>query len=539
MANSYIDFPTTAKPTGITPQAQVTLCSGVPWDNNYKHVRKYNNRVDLVNFLNTKKVYESTDYSFINVGVMAVSVPYNQMNALHCNYMFFKNLPWDNIEHFAFITSVKPKGANVCEINFDLDIWNESQFDMILKPCFVEREIVKKSNDKIGAHTYPEEMQCGEYVVNGSLGQIPTENERVSKAYCCACAYDTTGADATVSNIQNNASGLSYNMFASTEDFSTYVETLISQNKIDGLVDAWTMPDSFTDTNNVIVKTFTQEKPYSDINGYTPKNNKLFVYPFNFLLLTNNSGQTKELQYELFDGECKINYTVNFSPSPTLYAFPIKYKGIENDYGDSITFSNYPKIPFAVDSYKAWLAQNSNNLIISTATGNNIPQNPMEWVGRGLSDIGSTITGAVSSLLGGTDISSVVANGANQNSNSILSLISGVYNSKLQSDGIKGSISNSLPSSVGFDCIYAIPVSIKAEYARIIDDYFSMFGYKICRIKTPDIVNRKYWNYVKTVNCAVSGDIELSMMNRLRSIFDNGVTVWHTDDIGNYNLNNE
>lgn len=539
MPNSYINFPTTADPKGITPHVQVTLCSGVPWDNKYQHVRKYNNRVDLVNFLNSKKVYESKDYSFINVGVMAVSVPYNQMNALHCNYMFFKNLPWDDNEHFAFITSVNPKGANVCEVHFELDIWNECQFDMVLKPCFVEREIIKKSNDKIGSYTYPEEMQCGEYVVNGSIGQIPNEEERVSKAYCCACAYDQTGAEANVSIIQNNASGLSYNMFASAEDFSTYVETLISQNKIEGMVDAWIMPDSFTDPNNVVIKTFTQTKPYTTINGYSPKNNKLFVYPFNYLMLTNNSGQTKEFQYELFSGDCNINYTVNFAPSPTLYAYPVNYKGIENDYGDSITFSNYPKIPFAVDSYKAWLAQNSNNLIISTATGNNVPANAMDWIGRGLADVGSTLSTAVTSLLGGSDISNVVGGVTNQGSNTILSLISGMYNSKLQSDGIKGTISNNLPSSVGFDCIYAIPVSIRAEYAKIIDDYFSMFGYKICRIKTPDIVNRKYWNYVKTQNCALSGNIELSMLNKLRSIFDNGVTVWHTDDIGNYNLNNE
>ena len=81
-------------------------------------------------------------------------------------------------------------------------------------------------------------------------------------------------------------------------------------------------------------------------------------------------------------------------------------------------------------------------------------------------------------------------------------------------------------------------MQIRAEYARKIDDYFSMFGYKIGEIGTPQIRNRSAWDFVKTRNCTISGNIDLDYLVILRSIFDRGVTIWHTNDIGNYGLAN-
>ena len=39
-----------------------------------------------------------------------------------------------------------------------------------------------------------------------------------------------------------------------------------------------------------LMETKTINKPYTTINGYTPKNNKLFTAPFKYLLVDNNSG---------------------------------------------------------------------------------------------------------------------------------------------------------------------------------------------------------------------------------------------------------
>lgn len=529
-ANNMINMPGIGNPEPMQPQAEVMLCSGVLWDRSYAHVRKYNSRNDLDNYLRSHARVINEYSTFVDVGKMAVAIGYNQMVAYHCNYIRWVNKPWDEKPHYGFITKIEPRGTHTCVVSFEPDIWNECQFDMTLRQCFVERQHVKKSSDTIGRWTYPEDLQTGEMIVNGQDHrlQIPTANENGSFTTFFASAYsynEATGALSTapVMPYQGVTTGLEY---LAPSNPSAFIGALVDQNKIDGLVDAWEMPDVFADSD-LVTKVFSMEKPYTSIDGYVPKNNKLFCYPYNYLYMTNNTGQSKNYQYELFKvpgakNKVQFYYTMNCAPSPTLYCYPSYYKGVELDYGDAITYSNYPKVPVAVDAYRAWLAQNSSNLLVSMTTGKNVPDNPLDWAGRAITtavDLGAT--GGLKSTLSG-----------------VLNLISGSYHAELQSDGIKGSVGNTLPHSVGFDCISVFPVCIKAEYARIIDEYFSMYGYKICRVKKPNITSRSTWNYIKTQNCTVTGGFEAEVLEKLRAIFDNGVTVWHTDNIGDYSADN-
>ena len=66
-----------------------------------------------------------------------------------------------------------------------------------------------------------------------------------------------------------------------------------------------------------------------------------------------------------------------------------------------------------------------------------------------------------------------------------------------------------------------------------------MFGYKTNEVKVPNFHTRRYWNYVQTANCVITGNFNNEDLTELRAIFDNGITLWHTDDVGNYSLNNE
>lgn len=82
-------------------------------------------------------------------------------------------------------------------------------------------------------------------------------------------------------------------------------------------------------------------------------------------------------------------------------------------------------------------------------------------------------------------------------------------------------------------------MSIKREYAELIDGYFTMYGYKVNKIKTPNVTGRKYWNYVKTIGANIEGDIPQGDLQQIKNIFNNGITFWHdTDNFLNYNNNN-
>jgi len=82
-------------------------------------------------------------------------------------------------------------------------------------------------------------------------------------------------------------------------------------------------------------------------------------------------------------------------------------------------------------------------------------------------------------------------------------------------------------------------MSIKAQYAKRIDDYFTMFGYKVNALKVPETHSRAQWNYIQTIDVNIDGAIACEDMGKLKTIYNNGVTVWHNPiNFLNYSLLN-
>ena len=79
---------------------------------------------------------------------------------------------------------------------------------------------------------------------------------------------------------------------------------------------------------------------------------------------------------------------------------------------------------------------------------------------------------------------------------------------------------------------------ISPEYITILEDYFQKYGYKVNIIEIPNLHTRQSWDYIRTVGCNVVGSINNDSLQKIRTIFNNGVTIWHTTDVGNYNLSN-
>lgn len=81
-------------------------------------------------------------------------------------------------------------------------------------------------------------------------------------------------------------------------------------------------------------------------------------------------------------------------------------------------------------------------------------------------------------------------------------------------------------------------ITITAEYAKSIDFYLDLFGYKVDVVKVPNIFGRRSWNYVKTVNAVVTGSAPQSALQYFRDMLNRGVRFWHSTDIGNYTQSN-
>lgn len=79
------------------------------------------------------------------------------------------------------------------------------------------------------------------------------------------------------------------------------------------------------------------------------------------------------------------------------------------------------------------------------------------------------------------------------------------------------------------------------EYIRIIDDYFTRYGYAIRHLDLPNLTGRTYWNYVEIgKNDEIGyGDVPSKHMEIINNACRKGVTIWHSHaNLGNFALNN-
>lgn len=83
---------------------------------------------------------------------------------LQYNYVMYQNSNYGNKWFYAFIEDMKYLNDNVTEIKIKTDVYQTWQFDISFKKSFVEREHV--SNDTVGLHTIPENLETGEYICN-------------------------------------------------------------------------------------------------------------------------------------------------------------------------------------------------------------------------------------------------------------------------------------------------------------------------------------------------------------------------------------
>ena len=162
-----------------------------------------------------------------------------------------------------------------------------------------------------------------------------------------------------------------------------------------------------TDINAEFARLETEvNKNLKTIDGYTPKNNKCFCYPFNYLTLNNNSGVKVILKYELFNNPKRTTATIRYYPvvgnNPVLLCVPVNYKGQAKNFDNSVQFANFPPLPWAYDVFKNWAALNSNTIAMSFAQ-------------KGLSVASAAVTGNLGGVIGGiTSTASELANMADR-----------------------------------------------------------------------------------------------------------------------------
>lgn len=330
-------------------------------------------------------------------------------------------------------------------------------------------------------------------------------------------------------------------------------------------------------------------------NGITES--KLLMYPYSYNLLTDLQGDEFIVKNEYNQGKniavdirCALGVSNNVAYTIQGY---LNSNGIGNELylRNGIINKNTNRLAI-VDDYAAAYAQGNMNTIEQninatkqqTSLNNRIAQNTANtntaitdtrnranMLNAGIGAVGGTIEGAI---LGGP----LALAGAVQGlSNAAQTTVSNMANSRvtelenqnmLNNTALRGELANQQAVAgamakvqdakatadnvtlQGGDTYFnygyenlgvkLISYQITQEYIDLLQDYFGKYGYKVHKVKIPNIHTRQNWNYIQTVGANIVGNVPQMFIDALEQLFNQGITIWHTTDVGNYNLpNNE
>ena len=480
--------------------------------------------------------------------------PGSMEDILEYNYCMYRNKNHGNKWFYAFIENMEYVSDSMTAIKIKTDVWQTWQFALNWKKCFVEREHV--NDDTLGTNLVPENLETGEYIQN-KYEIIPynlSGSSGTAVHYICLQVTELPsggtpplGAVRIYNGIPSGCWIIAFNMTdGGIGNMNAVINWYDSNDKADAIVAMFVAPSTVStwDTASysmgggavniifplqssgpALMKTYTFT-PKTLLNGYEPKNNKVYQYPYNFLTLSNNNGEVFEYHFEDFNeyGSSPASRDPIFKVYGSLCqgcqikGIPVNYLkgwGIPDnlmswdyagwDYG--INGGKYPLLSWISDYYLNWQAANGSHVATQATLG------------------------ALSSLASAAMQPQNIVSGAGAAMNIFAHIENALHQqhvAEITPDQAKGNTSSGdLNFSASQDMFSIRQMCVKAEYAKRIDDFFSAYGYRINDYKIPNRTGRANWNYVKTNGCNITADMPQQDLQEIKDMFNRGVTIWH------------
>lgn len=559
----------------IGPSTTVRVCQSIPLDNTYTDTILFTSKSAQESYFasKTKKVYSGLTYQRLasNSSTWAIFLEDVADYFYDCNYLCFQNGGFGNKWLYAFISDILYINENCTAITFEIDVMQTWLFDFEIKKSFIERMHV--SDDTISRNVVEEDlnfMQRYEYykVENSGLFEPVTRatpgefdnNLDYRSLILVTTSEDIDDEDEVKEGqlIQNTYQGLKYIGFDLEQDGVKNCNAWLKRMNEGGKAGAissismvpWigvtvTPADHGKYEVTAISGTAVVDEKEYDINystlddDYVPKNNKLFCWPYHFFTITTLDGQSYDYKYEdIIESDptpgatkMKFKFKFAFGADPTYFMYPSYYMKCNNNYDYGIKLSGFPKCNWNFGVWENYYAQQDTNItlgMIASALGS---------ANQAASGVMNSSGGSKGSLAASAGMSIAQAGlGALQAG---LSTFGGLSVVKSQPDQSKGA--NNV-GGVNYNMetmdFWIIHKRLHWGYVVKIDDYFTKFGYRVNSTGVPNLHTRKYWNFLKLDQPSVTGNMPVGDMAAIKQILSNGITFWHTTDVGNYDLNN-
>lgn len=546
---------------------------------------------------------DANNYVRITEGKLKVRGVAEVLNT--CNYCFFQNSfqfkDWQGIDGndqtlnfkwiFAFVTNVEYVNMSTAIVTYEVDVMQTFMFDYILGSCIVDRETVANDNAdtaasidpslytpepvtitefKYGSHHDGESdplRQCfSEYrtncaVVWAAVIALPN-NTGLGKA------WNETGfwwqpngigeqmftnigfTKSTAATIVNNQTwGIVPYNFDKSATGNAKLSKFLQYIDEEGLGEAvYAITDYPKALGNEIMRFaetagpgYAWNKPvtinkseyyHKFFDNYVAKNNKLLMSPYNTLVINTNTNSA-EYKYELFvqtNGHINICMCASLDTAAAIGCYPMRYDGTTNNYHEMITTGGFAKGTWVSDFYKNWYAINNEQITNSEM---------VNLFGTVVDVTGSLAKTAVG-LPGGGIISPIL-----RHEEFMVNMANEKITASKQPPHIKGNVHEpSLLSANNEICFHVYNRRIIGADAKIIDNFFTMYGYKCGYLKVPNRNVRPYFTYTKTINCNITAnDIPANYLVKIKSIYNDGIRFWkyragEVLQVGNYNVDN-
>lgn len=582
----------------VYPNGNLIILKDVYLTNDYENTIYFVSKAKQEEFFNNplrvKYTLTNQQYQRKERGWLKVNLNQNQL--LDCSYMMFKNnnytlspteqLGTSSRWYYCFITDVEYINENNSLIKFEIDVMQTYFFDYVLEASFVERE--HTTTDNLFEHIVSEDIDIGEDL-NVQLYR------RFDLNPCCVAVIYTTDVSenaggnividgpASPRKIGDYYSGLgltcfdlsSDNQYYGLDGFGDFLDKYVRGGYEDAIVNIYQYPQFMGLTFGVSV-----QPPYStvswdltdvfdvfvNVDGYVPKNKKLFNYPYNFIKMTNNKGSDTVLKFEQWDTTSDIGkFEIAGVPfgEPTAMCYPLYYREMPKDYENGLVYKGFNQCGWTGDAYQVWLAQNRENIDLAfklgagallvggalftggaLAAGGALPMLTLPAAAPVLIGAGNLLGPAAGNVMnmtpvggGSMDIGSRMIQGGTA---SIAATALNAIRTKNKLEAtprpahghITNDVLNMQMGLCGFTCYH---MTIRKEYAKIVDEYFSRYGYACHEVKVPNRNARQNWTYTKTIGCEIACSLPSSISSQIKSIYDKGITFWNNGmEIGNY-----
>lgn len=569
-----------------------------PLDNS--HVRGFDSLDEQTSYFDSLTVArreENFKYVRVDNYTFTTKLTGKIRNAQTWGYARIKNLYDSNKYYYAFISKVNYISDSTVELEFQLDFFQTYHFDIQRLPSFVERmhtseyqsnglPIINTIDEQINygleyRTRYTQELKVSSlyYLVIASTKQIGEtsasetdkyvgmpnpvfyyiipynldSNQTISVTYAgetkmVANLYEIFKKIAGDKEVVNSIVSLSLTVYTGINFQNHFSNDTINMDENEQEFEGVSCETLEVDSGDSYIirakdlKTFKEttiniENKYMNVPNY--RHSKLKMYPYTVIVITDNKGNILELKPEYLSGNnLSIKVKGSVGNQNKVGYYPSNYLNYSVEAQDHIFIDESPNnIPILTDATADYIQGNQNSINTKLALSE---RNRNVDVGTSLINAIPFLFSGATAGMGIANATSGIVNAENRHYNEVKTLEAkqqDIENIPPNAKNMNGNSSYEWGNRLIFP--HVMIKTVTPEYEKKLDDYFHMFGYQVNEIRPIQTHTRRHFNYIKCMSLNVKSGLNREILMRYKSIFENGVTIWHTDDMMNYTLGNE